>query len=106
MKQRGNHLILIDRSFPSSKLCSVCGVLNNQLKLNDRKWICNSYNTEHDRDINAAINIRNKGLEFLKENNIKIIKNNDTTVGTTGVAFRENIRLINQQFLRKKEATC
>ena len=95
MKQRGNHLILIDRFFPSSKLCSVCGILNNQLKLADRKWVCNSCNTEHDRDVNAAINIRNRGLEFLKEYNIKIIKNNDATVGTTGITFRENVRLIN-----------
>ena len=106
MKQRGNHLILIDRFFPSSKMCSVCGYLNNQLELNDRTWVCSNCKTEHDRDVDAAINIRKKGLEILKENQIKIIKNNDSTVGTTGFAFRENIRLINQQFLRKKEAIC
>ncbi|MFX0080191.1 MAG: hypothetical protein ACFE94_00405 [Candidatus Hodarchaeota archaeon] len=56
--------------------------------------------------INASINIRSKGIEILKKNHIKIIKNNDRTVGTTGFAFRENVRLINQQFLRKEEATC
>ncbi|MFX0138352.1 MAG: zinc ribbon domain-containing protein [Candidatus Hodarchaeota archaeon] len=87
-------------------MCSVCGYVNNQLLLNERKWICSDCNTEHDRDINAAINIRNKGLEILSENQIKIISNSNTTVGTTGIAFRENVRLINQQFLRKKEATC
>ncbi|MCK4381516.1 MAG: transposase, partial [Candidatus Lokiarchaeota archaeon] len=106
MEQKGKYLILIDRFFPSSKMCSVCGYINNQLKLKDRKWSCPACSTEHDRDINASINIRNKGLENLKENQIKIINNNDTTVGTTGFAFGENVRLINQQFSRKKEATC
>lgn len=106
MQQKGKHLIFIDRFFPSSKMCSVCGSVNNQLQLKDRNWTCSECNREHDRDINASINIRNKGIEILTENQIKIIKNNDTTVGTTGFAFRENVRLINQQFLRKKEATC
>jgi len=107
MEQKGKHLILIDRFFPSSKMCSACGYINNQLKLKDRKWCCPVCHTEHERDINASINIRNKGSELLKENNIKIIEDNHgLTVGTTGFAFRENLRLINQQFSRKKEATC
>ncbi|TKJ21892.1 MAG: hypothetical protein CEE43_08085 [Promethearchaeota archaeon Loki_b32] len=106
LEQKGKHLIFIDRFFPSSKTCSNCGHINSQLLLNERKWVCPDCSTELDRDINASINIRNKGLEILKENQIKIIKNNDTTVGPTGVAFRENLRLITQQFLRKKEATC
>ena len=37
MEQKGKHLILIDRFFPSSKMCSVCGYVNNQLQLRDRK---------------------------------------------------------------------
>lgn len=106
MEEKGKYLILIDRYFPSSKMCSVCGYVNNQLRLDNRKWACPKCNIEHDRDINASINIRSKGLEILKENHIKIIKNNDRTVGTTGFAFGEDVRLINQQFLRKKEATC
>jgi putative transposase len=38
------------------------GTINKELTLKDRNWICNSCGTEHDRDINAAINIRNFGL--------------------------------------------
>lgn len=106
MEQKGKYLILIDRYFPSSKICSVCGYVNNQLRLDHRKWTCPECNIEHNRDINASINIRSNGLEILKGNHIKIIKNNDRTVGTTEFAFGEDVRLINQQFLRKKEATC
>ncbi len=58
----GKNLSLIGRFDPSSKSCSVCGKINKELTLKDRSWKCNSCGTEHDRDINAAINIRNFGL--------------------------------------------
>lgn len=58
----GKNLSIIGRFEPSSKTCSNCGSINNKLKLVDREWLCNSCGTEHDRDINAAINIRNFGL--------------------------------------------
>ena len=48
----------IDRFYPSSKLCNKCGYKNIELKLSDRKWACPKCKAEHDRDINAAINIR------------------------------------------------
>ncbi|MFW9874145.1 MAG: zinc ribbon domain-containing protein [Candidatus Thorarchaeota archaeon] len=106
LEERGKHLVLIERHYPSSKMCSMCGYVNNQLRLDVRKWVCPKCNIDYDRDINASINIRSKGIENLKKNSIKIIKNNDRNVGTTGLAFGENVRLINQQFLRKEEATC
>ncbi|GBC63221.1 transposase [Desulfonema ishimotonii] len=46
-----------DRFFPSSKMCNVCGVVNSELKLGDRIWTCGNCGTEHDRDINAAVNL-------------------------------------------------
>ena len=46
----------------TSKACNVCGNLNDDLKLSDREWKCNCCGTDHDRDINASINIRNKGF--------------------------------------------
>jgi len=57
----GKNLSVIGRFDPSSKTCSSCGSINKELTLNDREWTCKC-GTKHDRDINAAINIRNFGL--------------------------------------------
>ncbi len=54
-------IIHIDRFFPSSKACSKCGWINNNLTLKDRTWICPKCGEKHDRDVNAAINILNEG---------------------------------------------
>lgn len=53
----GKNLIQIGRFEPSSKICSVCGNINNDLKLSDREWTCKNCNIHHDRDINASKNI-------------------------------------------------
>mgnify|MGYP002785098391 FL=1 len=58
----GKNVITIGRFEPSSKICSNCGTINAKLALKDRIWTCNHCNIEHDRDINAAINIKNFGL--------------------------------------------
>jgi putative transposase len=58
----GKNLSVIGRFDPSSKTCSKCGSMNKVLKLKDREWTCNECGENHDRDINAAINIRNFGL--------------------------------------------
>jgi putative transposase len=58
----GNNVVKIGRFEPSSKLCSACGYKNNDLTLKTREWCCPNCNTFHDRDINAAINIKNFGL--------------------------------------------
>ena len=58
----GRHLIVIGRWNPSSKTCSACGHLLAELSLNTRHWTCPSCGTRHDRDINAAKNIRAAGL--------------------------------------------
>jgi putative transposase len=58
----GKNLLTIGRFDPSSKLCSVCGTIKQDLTLDDRIWTCASCNTEHDRDINAAQNIKKIGL--------------------------------------------
>lgn len=58
----GANLLKIGRFEPSSKTCNCCGNINKELTLSDREWICNKCKTNHDRDINAAINIKNFAL--------------------------------------------
>ena len=56
-KKLGIELRLVDSFYPSSKLCSTCGFKYQDLKLNERFWICSNCGSEHDRDRNAAINL-------------------------------------------------
>jgi putative transposase len=58
----GRRVIVIDRWFPSSKMCSACGHVLAELSLGTRVWQCPSCGTRHDRDINAAKNILAAGL--------------------------------------------
>ena len=51
-------LVVADRFFPSSKLCSSCGAKNTELTLADREWKCKCGIT-HDRDFNASVNLKN-----------------------------------------------
>ena len=106
MEAKGKHLVVIDRYFPSSKLCSKCYFKNNELQLNDREWTCPTCNSEHNRDINASINIRNEGLRDLKkQQDITIISNTNVAVGTTVNAFGEDVRLmLGQQFSMNYES--
>ncbi|GHG95532.1 RNA-guided endonuclease InsQ/TnpB family protein [Streptomyces lanatus] len=58
----GRDVVAIDRWFPSSKQCSTCGALQGRMPLNVRTWTCDSCATTHDRDVNAARNLRAAGL--------------------------------------------
>ena len=84
----GNHIVEIDRFFPSSKLCSVCGNKNTKLKLKDREWVCSECGTKHDRDFNAAKNILNEGKKILN-NKIPIRCGELTPLETSGYAVDE-----------------
>lgn len=57
----GRELVMVDRWFPSSKLCGACGTVREQLPLNVREWTCDC-GAVHDRDVNAACNILAAGL--------------------------------------------
>ena len=60
----GRNLVVVDRWFPSSKLCSACGALAGRMPLNVRSWTCRC-GTVHDRDVNAARNILAEGLSVI-----------------------------------------
>ena len=61
----GKQVISVDRFYPSSKTCSVCGYKKQDLTLKDREWTCPNCGTRHDRDINAAVNILLEGKRIL-----------------------------------------
>ena len=58
-------VVFINRFYPSSKICSVCGYKKQNLRLSDREWVCPKCGTKHDRDINAAVNILLEGQRIL-----------------------------------------
>jgi putative transposase len=65
LAEQGKQLVTIDKWYPSSKLCRYCKNINMELTLSDRTWSCKHCGAEIDRDINAAINIRNEGCRIL-----------------------------------------
>jgi putative transposase len=60
-KWYGREVVRLDRWFPSSKTCSGCGWINQNLKLKDRRWVCQGCGEDHDRDMNAAKMILQQG---------------------------------------------
>jgi putative transposase len=58
----GRTVIAVDRFYPSSKTCSACGAIAAKMPLNVRDWECARCGAVHDRDVNAAVNIRAAGL--------------------------------------------
>lgn len=63
--REGKLVVKINRWFPSSKACSCCNHIHGELMLNSRSWKCRNCGTCHDRDINAAKNIRDEGSRIL-----------------------------------------
>lgn len=81
LSQSGKLLVEIDRFFPSSKTCSNCHYKIDKLPLDIRNWTCKACKTHHDRDENAAINIRAEGIRMLQ-----------TSLGTSDAAKGGNVR--------------
>jgi putative transposase len=62
----GKVISVIDRYYPSSQICHICGHRDGKKSVDIRKWICPNCHSELDRDENAAINIENEGLRVLE----------------------------------------
>jgi putative transposase len=83
LEKKGGKLIEIDRWFPSSKLCSNCYYQIDKLPLDIREWVCPNCGTRHDRDGNAATNIRAEG--------IRILQTDGTAVSASGGEVRPKL---------------
>lgn len=71
LEDRGKKLVRINRYFASSKICSECGYFNKNLRLNEKSWTCPHCGCYHDRDINAAVNIRKEGMRKVEKDRYK-----------------------------------
>jgi putative transposase len=87
----GSEVIKVDRFYPSSKTCSVCGWKKEDLKLSDREWRCEGCGMVHDRDINAARNI------------LKVAARQVETENACGDVVRLDPFLRNQRTSKKQE---
>lgn len=65
LEERGKQFVKVDKWYASSKTCHICGYVNQELQLTDRTWICPICGAHHDRDQNAAINIKEAGSALL-----------------------------------------
>jgi putative transposase len=84
-KLANQDLVIADRFYPSSKLCSVCGQKNEKLQLSDREWACNFCGTVHDRDVNASINLQRLAGSSLERIN---------ACGAANAAMRQEVSVL------------
>lgn len=82
----GKKVIFVDRFYPSSKTCSVCGYKKHDLKLSDREWTCPQCGKYHDRDINAAMNILLEGERIIGVRSTEYTLMENPTVDDRGFA--------------------
>ncbi|MEU9323831.1 RNA-guided endonuclease TnpB family protein [Streptomyces canus] len=61
----GRTLVVVDRFFPSTRRCSACHVMGPRMDVSVRHWTCAECGALHDRDVNAAVNLRAEGLRLL-----------------------------------------
>ena len=62
LEQRGKVLVLVDRYVPTARTCSVCGKLQDSVSYKKKTWVCPGCGTVHQREVNAARNIKQEGL--------------------------------------------
>ncbi|MBO3461670.1 transposase [Aetokthonos hydrillicola Thurmond2011] len=93
LQKRSGKLIEIDRFFPSSKMCSCCNHVVDKLTLDIRQWDCPKCLTHHDRDGNAALNIRNEGIRIMNSPACQEVN----AGGNPGTASGGNVRPTNRK---------
>jgi putative transposase len=60
----GRTLVIVDRFFPSTRRCSACHAKGPRMDVSIREWACGACGVAHDRDVNAAVNLRDEGMRL------------------------------------------
>lgn len=71
-KRAGKHVVALNQWAPTSKTCSACGEKADALPLSAREWTCANCGCEHDRDVNAALNIKRLGIVELRTGGVHV----------------------------------
>ena len=97
----GRNFVVIDRFYPSSKLCSKCGFKYKDLKLSERSWVCPECGEMHDRDCNAATNILLEGNRILGQRlpDVKPVDYPTADDPIDNDALKSNGRLKQEEFI-------
>lgn len=69
---KGKVVHLVNRFYPSSKICHDCGHVYKELQLSEREWTCQGCGSIHDRDLNAALNIHSEGASSLRLGDVRL----------------------------------
>ena len=91
----GKQIYRVDRFFPSSKTCSVCGCVQDKMPLNVREWTCPDCGVHHDRDINAATNLLRQAMpEVTHGERLALVISDISDVTKLDSLNRESYRMI------------
>jgi putative transposase len=103
----GKQVVQIDRWYPSSKTCSECGYVNEDLALGDREWTCPECGVRHDRDHNAAKNIMTVGRDT-PERALGVgrtpVEKRTSVFSMKDLAAKRRARRVDKSFSEKQEA--
>jgi putative transposase len=102
LKDKGGDLLLVDRFYPSTKLCSICGHKQN-MTLADRIFKCEACGMEMDRDLNAAINLKFWAIrELNRAGTVQIYARGDTATGDMAIDMSRCVSLKREKFRDKR----
>lgn len=105
LEREGKYLIEINRWFASSKTCSECNHKVEKLPLNIREWTCSNCGTHHDRDENAAKNIRNEGIRIMIEDLKLSVCGTRTAAEGGNVSLLNSVKTVEKQIPMRSEAS-
>ena len=102
-KRTGTQFLQVGRFEPTSKTCHVCGYISKSLSLKTRDWICPQCHTQHNRDVNAALNIKALGQRIQKT--LPRVEREVKTVEQASRSCREAVKVVENQ-KEKSQPAC